>query len=144
MKYSLSDYTLSISHSYGSYVQNPITIGGQGSAIGSIEISVDGTLWSTKGYATGAWVHNKNLDRTGTVTISINQLSSSVSYFATICKLYYQNTSDKPMTLILKGRDQKLIASMGDCYIQKIPSQSFGESANDQSWTFTCGTVTFE
>ena len=145
MRYSLSRYILTIAIpaklGFGS---KTLSVGGEASYLDSITISFNNALWSTTGDATGSWVHTKNLDRTGTVTVSLSQLANNVSQFKTLCSTYFNAESDYDgLTLTLKDIDGNEIASCEDCYITKIPDQGFQSTAQQQSWTFTCGKITF-
>ena len=143
-KYSLSDYILSFT-SNDSIIDNifgSVSIGGEGSYLGSITIGGLPNLWDTTSFATGGWVHNKNLSRTGTVNITLNQLSDAVAKFIQLCNTYYTGDFDG-LTLSLTDRNGQLVAECIDCYIQKIPDQSFNESSSDQTWTFTSGKISF-
>lgn len=142
MKYSLANYILSIDADDAAIrsMFGAISIGGEGDAIGSISLSV-GEMWSTKGYATGAWVHEKSLDRHGTASVSINQLSPTVAKLIQLAKLYYGEDYNG-FTLTITDISGNKIATCTDCYITGIPQQSFGTSASDQTWSFTCGRIT--
>ena len=145
MKYSLANYILSVQpndESLRSLFSN-ISIGGEGSALDSISISVGDTLWETSSFATGAWVHDKNLARTGTVTISISQLSDRVAKFKQMCNVFFNGEYDG-FTLSLVDNQGVKVCTCIDCYITKIPDQSFGAKAANQSWSFTCGEITFD
>lgn len=144
MKYSLSDYKVSIKTKDPALysIFREITIGGEGSALDSITINTTNNLWDTTGFPTGGWVHNKNLSRVGTATISINQLSASVAKFKQLCNVYYGGDYEG-VTLSVTDADNNEVASCEDCFIQKIPEQAFGATAANQAWVFTCGKVTF-
>ena len=144
-RYSLANHILSITpnNSTLKWAFDTISIGGEGSYLDSISISLNGQLWSTTPFATGAWVHNKNLDKTGTVVLSLNQLSDEVKTFVTMAETYYADDYDG-FTLTLTTNEGELICTCVDCYIQNIPSQDYQSSAQNQSWTFTCGKITFK
>lgn len=143
-RYSLANHVLSIKPNDNQInnIFGTISIGGEGNYLESVSVSNENTLWSTTGYATGAWVHNKNLAKTGTVTISLNQLSDQVAKLITLCETYYGGDYEG-FTLTLTKNDNTKICTCIDCYISKIPTQSFGTSAANQSWVFTCGKITF-
>lgn len=151
MRYSLASHTIqfvSTNNEIKSLIGN-IRIGGEGNAVGSISVAIDSTLWTIKTYATGAWVHEKNLNRSGSVTMSISQLSPAIAKLITLCNMFYgpsNNASDKNdidgITInIMEGSKQLAICE--DCYPTKIPSQDFNETSSDQNWEFTCGRITF-
>ena len=145
MKYSLANYILSID-SNDSEIKNifgTITVGGEGDYLDSLTLSHESNIYSTTGYATGGWVHNKNLDRHGTATISINQLSDRVGRFIQLAKLAFSGDY-AGFTLSLSDIDGNKIATCVDCYITKIPDQSFNPQAQNQIWTFTCGQINYD
>lgn len=143
MKYSLADYILSIRpddsrlSAFGT-----LNIGGEGTAIGSISIAYDNSMWSTTSFATGGWVHDKNLSRTGTISIQISQLSDKVSKMMQFANIFYSGDYDG-FTITLSDSLGQQIATCVDCYFKQIPSQEFGDSAANQTWSLTSGKITF-
>lgn len=168
-RYSLADYTLTVQlpsetddkagifASSGLTDENrSFTIGGPGSLdnssftnsgsyVGNIVVSRSNDLFSTEGDATGSWVHNKNLDRTGTVRVDITQISDQVITLALITKAYESVQDDTPgLTITVNNAfTGENIAVCNDCYISKIPDFTFGATADRLSWSFTCGQVIF-
>lgn len=144
MKYSLANYILSIEPNDAQIKQifGVTTIGGEGSSVDSITLSNLTNIYDTTGYATGGWVHNKSLDRHGTATISINQLSDRVTRFIQLAKLSLSGDYDG-FTLSLTDIEGNKIATCVDCYIQNIPEQAFASTAANQTWTFTCGQINY-
>lgn len=146
-RYSLADHILTVTipaNLANEFGVNTLTIGGEGSYTSSISVSLSSQLWSTEGDASGSWAHNKNLNRTGTVTVQINQLSEKIAKFITLCNLYYKSNVDYDgLTLVVESVNNGTVATCTDCYIQGIPSQDFGASAANQQWTFTCGKIIF-
>lgn len=149
MRYSLADYTLSINipESLQSVFGKSFTIGGRDNATDSITVELDNDQWNTESYATGAYVHNKNYSRTGKVSISMSQLNEAISKLKRIAmKLYSGDYGGVTLSL-----DQAAIGTKNDgdvfiakdCYPVKIPNQEFGETSGKQTWTFTCGQITF-
>ena len=143
-RYSLADYILSIkpndptiNDSFGT-----ITIGGEGSYTDSLSLNPTENLYSTTGFSTGAWIHDKNLSRVGTATLNISQMSEQVRKFIMMAETFYAGDYDG-FTLTLSTNTGDKVATCVDCYIQKIPEQSFGRTASNQSWTFTCGKISF-
>lgn len=143
-RYSLSDYILSIEPNDQTIKSlfGTISIGGEGSYTDSIRLSRTNNMWSTDGYATGAWVHNKNMSRVGTATLSINQMSPSVAKFIKLANAFYGADYDG-FTLSLSDRSGTKVAECVDCYITTIPEQAFETSAGMQNWEFTCGQINF-
>lgn len=144
MRYSLADYMLSI-ESDDSTIKNmfgTITIGGEGSYLDSITLSTPTDVYTTTGYATGGWVHTKSLDRTGTVSLTINQMSSKISKLKQLANISL--TGDyEGFTLSLSDSSGNKVASCIDCYISNIPNQQFQSSAGTQTWEFTCGQINY-
>ena len=143
MKYSLSDYHMNVKTNDPALnsIFGEISIGGEGSAIDSIEVAIDGNLWDTTGFATGGYVQDKNLSRVGTATISLSQLSKYVNKFKQLCNAYYGGDYDG-LTITITDADNNEVAKCEDAMIQKIPTQAFGSKAAMQTWTFTCGKIT--
>ena len=144
MKYSLANYILSIDSNDSEIkrIFGTISIGGEGSYLDSLSLSNNSNIFETQGYATGGYVHTKNLDRHGTATITLNQLSDKVGRFIQLAKLSLSGDYDG-FTLSLTDSNGNKIATCIDCYIQKIPDQSFGSSAQTQTWVFTCGQINY-
>lgn len=146
MKYSLANYILTIKSNNvnaQAIFGNDISIGGEGSYVGSITFSRQTEMWSTSGFATGGWIHNKNLDRHGTVDVELSQLAPQVGRFIQLCNVYYASDYEG-FTLTLTDSEQNQIVECIDCYITKIPNQVFGESAASQTWSFTCGQINYK
>ena len=145
MKYSLANYVLSIkpNDEFINSTFGTISIGGEGSYLDTVTISTSNSLWSTDSYATGAWVHNKNLARNGSVTVTINQMSDAVAKLKQMCKTFYGGDYNG-FTLTLTNNNVENVATCIDCHISKIPDQTFGSSATNQSWEFVVGQITFE
>lgn len=146
MKYSLANYILTVKPNdtnAQAVFGNDISIGGEGNYVGSISLSRQTEMWSTSAFATGAWIHNKNLDRHGTVDIELSQLAPQVGRFIQLCNVYYASDYEG-FTLTLTDSEQNQIAECIDCYITKIPNQVFSETAGTQTWTFTCGQINYK
>lgn len=145
MKYSLANYILSIQPNDTTLktMFSNVSIGGEGSATDSITISLENQIWKTSAFATGAWVHDKNLARNGTADISISQLSDKVAKFKQMCNIFYNGEYDG-FTLSLVDNTGNKVCTCVDCYLTKIPNQEFKETASTQTWTFTCGEITFD
>ena len=145
MRYSLAKYTLTITppstaldmiEAFG----QSLTIGGEGSAVGSIDLRRNKEMFSIKSYATGGYAVDKDLSKVGTVSISLHQLSAEVQKFIKACNLYFNGDYDGCGITVMDGTT--LVASATDCFINQAPI-SFGESAADQTWSFVCGELDF-
>lgn len=154
-RYSLADYTVTIDFpGYGDLKGEKISIGGPGengygSCVGEIKVTRNKELWTTEGDPTGSWVHNKDLNRTGTVEINLRQVSDQIYKLMQICQAYEGATRN------VKGLEITVnpVGDFGfpiidfitceDCMITKIPDQDYRETAQEQTWIFTCGRVSF-
>lgn len=145
MKYSLADYILSVKFDDAALNQmfGDISIGGEGDAVGSIEISRTQNMWETETFSTGAWVHNKNLSKAGTAVLNISQLSNKVERLKMMFNIYY--TGDYGgCTLTLVDSYGNKVCTCTDSLIQTIPAQTFAETAGRQTWTFVVGAIDFD
>lgn len=145
MKYSLAKYSMTIS-TKDSILKNifgeSLSIGGQGSTTSSITIHQNNAPMSISTYATGGYVFNGSFDRSGSASIQINQVSDVVSKFKQLLKAYYQSDFE-PFTITVSDNEGNQVAECVDCALTSIPDQTLGESAENQTWTFECGRVTF-
>lgn len=160
MRYSLADYILSVkipddlrdvfmsATDTTDESSNRINIGGDGSYIGSIKTENNKEMFTTEGDATGSYIHNKSKDKTGKVTIDINQLSDVVLKLTRLVETYYSSdTVSDGLTLTISkatgsGNSQE-VCTCTDCYITKQPDGGWDETAKDMSWVFTCGRITY-
>ena len=155
-RYSLADYTCKITLPDNLYTNDGvslagkvITLGGpgktgiEGSFVGGITISRNNEMWSTSGDPTGSWTHSKSLNRTGSVDISLNQISNDVVLLNMIVAIYENDTYQNTGMSIKVFRNDTLVANCEDCYITKVPNQVYADTAADQTWSFTSGRVTF-
>lgn len=150
MIYDLTQYSLSIVPDDPELTQLVSVIGGMvvtsanGNGVDKIEVSLNTDQWSTKGYANGAWEHNKSYDRTGSASVSLSQLSEAISRFSKFCNLWYSGNYNGMTLSVTNNATGACVCICYDCYITKIPNQVFGESAGTQEWSFTCGFVDFQ
>ena len=146
MKYSLSKYIVGITlpneirTSLG-IDQDSISIGGSGTYLGEINVHRNNPMWQTNGTPTGGYTHNQSLDKTGTVSVTLNQLSDTVSKLKRIFNLFYTIDTQVGMTITVSDSYGNIIATATDCYIPDIPDQNFAETAGTQTWEFTAGVV---
>lgn len=149
--YSLSRYILSITTSnleYQKIIGANFTLGGTGEIadnfLNSITFSTNGTLYTVKGNARGSYVFDKSLDKTGTVTVNLNQLSEAVARFKQLAEYMYTHDDDSTLTMTLKaGESGEEIVTCTDCLIQSIPGQDFSSTSSDQTWTFVVGRINY-
>lgn len=158
--YSLSDYTLSVkvpealrdvfisgSSDTNDASDNTITIGGNDSYTGSIQVSLATPQWRTEGDSTGSWVHSKSLDRHGTLNVAINQVADKSLLLVKLFETYYSaDTTTEGLTITVQkmiGGEPKKICSCQDCYIPQMPNLQYQEQARTIEWQFTVGNITF-
>lgn len=142
MRYSLADYIVSITPPTAAQgIFSPIEIGGNGKYVGSINVSYSNNMYDVESYSTGAYVFNKNLSRTGTVSISLNQLCEEVALLKRMTSVLFDNDFDG-FTIAIRQRDNATVASCVDCYPSKIPDQAMENTAQMQSWQFVAGKIT--
>lgn len=133
-------------------IGGPGDISGPGSFLNSITVSRATDMWSTKGDATGSWVHEKSLDKHGTCVISLNQISDNIQRLINLCKAFESvaaQSNIKGLTITIyansgENATTKTVCVCNDCYISKTTDQVFGSESADQEWTFTCGQVIFQ
>lgn len=153
-RYSLADYIMTVRvPAIGNLAAEEISIGGpgengEGSCVGEIKVTRRTDMWTTEGDPTGSWVHNKNLDKTGTIELNIKQVSANVQKLMMICSAYESlNTKAAGLTITINpanddGATTDYITGV-DVFIQKIPDQDYSDTAKDQQWIFTCGQVKY-
>lgn len=147
MRYSLAEYLVTITiptDLASAFGTNSISIGGEKSYLDNISAAYSTSQWSIAGDDTGGYVHNKSLNRTGTVTLSLSQVSPQISKFKTLCNLFYNSTEDYDgLTITVSDLQGNVVCTCEDCMISGIPQQSFGSTAQPQNWTMNVGTLTF-
>lgn len=156
-RYSLTDYTVTITPPDGVDGLEQITIGGVGSAgnnntnlgtfLGSITVTRTNDAWNTDGDVTGSWVHNQNRSKVGTVAINIKQVSDDIvklHQLLTIMEASDTNTKGCTIEIENAADSNKKLFVCNDCYIVKMPEYVMGETAAVQTFTFTCGQVISE
>lgn len=144
-RYSLAETIISIksNDSQINSMFGTISIGGEGSTVGSINTSMNNdSMWSTEGFATGGWVHSKNLDRTGSISVDVNQLAPIVSKLKQLYNVFFSGEYDG-FTITVSNMSGQKICTGDDCYLKSMPAQNFASSASSQTWTFTCGKLTY-
>lgn len=160
-RYALTDYILSIQvptelqnfflgeNQTTNNKANVISIGGEGSYVGQISIgSQTEAQWITEGDATGSWVHSKSLNRVGTISVQINQVSDNVRKLIRLFQTYYSADAQvEGLTITISksnGTNNPTEVCEGtDCYLANRPEIAFGDTAQAQTWSFTCGKITF-
>ena len=165
-RYSLADCLVTIdfpgiTDGDRSIPQRTFTIGGPGdsneagSYMGEIKITRAVEAFTTEGDYTGSYVHNRNLNKTGTVELTIRQVSDKILQLLYIANAYEGallknfRSSGKGLTITVQvGSNyngvQDTFITCSDCMINKIPDQVYGETAATQDWTFTAGIIEYE
>lgn len=121
---------------------------GQGSFVGQIVVNRTQDLFTTTGDATGSWVHDKNLNKTGTITVDITQISDDIITLVQLCQIFESIQSNVPglelsINSVSSGVSTTMVTGK-DCLIQKLPELPLAETAGRLSWVFTCGQVIYE
>lgn len=160
MRYSLTDYILSVKipdelldvfatdTNDLEESSNHITIGGDGSYVGTIKVSMNKEQWTTEGDATGGYVHSKSKDKTGKVTVELNMLTDVVLKLTRLIETYdSSDTITNGLTLTVSkatsSGNSVEICNCVDCYLVKHPDGDWEDSAKNMSFDFTCGRITY-
>lgn len=122
-------------------IGGPGNNGQTGSFVGEITVERNTDTWTTEGDPTGSWVHNKSLNRTGSVAMQLRQVSDDVVRLQMLAQVFENGDFPGCKIEVFSGTDT--VARAEDCYITRIPSQVFGDSAAMQTWGWTAGRVTF-
>lgn len=163
-RYSLAQVSVGITFPHQTTAHR---FGGQGEMIGSITVSRKNDRFSAEGDATGGFVVNESLDKTGTLTISIKQFAPLVSTLTNLFNMYDDgfsydavevsgNTEEEEIaidTLSMEDtmRDTtsidlyymgKLIVSCKGCYLN-MPELPLEEENGTRDFTFECGEINF-
>ncbi len=159
-RYSLTDYIVTINiPAIENVPAKKFNIGGagntgDGSYLGEIKITRNVEAFTTEGDVTGSWVHNRNLNKTGTVELTIRQVADEVIKLILAANAYESVNNTSRAFRGQKGIDITVsipgyadlstpFITCTDCMINKIPDQIFGETAAMQTWIFTAGKITF-
>ena len=150
MKYSLANYILSIKipQELKAVFGEDFIVGGagdnqRGSYTTSIDVSRNQDLYTLKADATGSWVHEKNLNQSGTISVNLNQMAP---VGAKLTKLFYALSAysgNQEITMTICGNDSTPIITANDCVLANIPDLQLQSSVNDRTWTFNCGQVIY-
>lgn len=145
MRYSLANYICTITPTNPTLysIYGSIVIGGQGTETDSITASRSQSLFSTSDFATGGYVHNKNLSKVGNITVTLSQLSKNVSTLKNLINAYTDNDYSG-LSITISTNDGTEVVTGIDCMPTQIPQQEFRNSASNQSYGFTCGEVNFK
>lgn len=139
-RYSLSEVIVSFTSS-NSGDDFTFSLGGVGTFFGGVTIAWDTPLWSKEMDATGAGVLSRSYDMSGTVTLTINQMSTDVEIFNSLIMAYMKdpNGIEKPpmldITIQRVGEGSPMVkASM--CVLEKNPDLGYAEAAATREYGF--------
>ena len=157
-KFSLSNYSIrivfpkingdaagSIEYPDSGNIRNfpMVEIGGEGDYIGSASVARSTNIWTKETDATGAYVFNQNLDRSGEVSVDIKQVSDKVLNLYYYSTSIYENTNLQGGAYISIQRNGETIVECEDCFIEKVPNLPFQAAAQNLSWRFLSGRITY-
>ena len=146
-RYSLANYivTITINDSkVAAIFGDQLQIGGEGSYTDSISVGYSNSLYDIAADKTGSYVFNKNLDKSGTVSISLAQVSDKVAKLRTLFNLYVTSSEElDTFTITVSSETEGAIATCEDCLLAKMPNQEFDDASKSQTWEFVCGKITF-
>ena len=144
MIYSLANYKMTITSSDPTIKRvfgESLTIGGNGSQVGSFSVSDLQNQNSVQGYATGGYIYSKSYDRTASISVSLNQFSDEISKFKNLIKLYYSGDYGT-LTIVLTNNENEKIVEAVDCLPEGLPDLSLSADAGNQTWKFLVGIIT--
>lgn len=153
-RYSLSDYTFVITLPAGGITYGSTTLTGQlklggpgnnnnGSFLGDVSVTRKELTWNTSGDYTGSWVHSKNLNRTGTITLNINQVSDDSIRLYMLTNVYENNAAVTEGLAIEIIKDGQSVVKATDCMVTKPADLPIGGTAANLRWEFSCGKVEY-
>ena len=142
-RYSLADHLVKVTLP-ANVIVGGVNIGGMvlefggpgnnkqtGSFAGEISVERSSDTWTTEGDPTGSWVHNKNLNKTGTVSLQLRQVADDVIRLQMLAQVFENNDFPGCNIEVFNGSDT--VARAEDCYISRVPSQVFGDTAAMQT-----------
>lgn len=127
-----------------------LVFGGSGSYLESFEIDLTSDTWEVKGDYTGSWIHTMNGNRTGTCSVSLNQVSRNTKLLNTLVNLYYlksdingsfNNLLAFPTITLYNLQTNEAIVECTDCFLKRAPSRKYGTEAQNETWEFVCGQI---
>lgn len=144
MVYSLANYKVAISINDSilkTAFGDVLTVGGNGSQLESMSVDFNASIFSKQTYSTGGYVFDKSYDRSGSLSITLNQLSEEVGKFKNLINMYYAGDYET-LSIVLTNNENEKVIEMIDCLPSKIPTQQFQSSAQTQTWGFEVGRIT--
>lgn len=144
-RYNLAQVVINI----GRGGDTPIIFGGNKSMLGSITLSRANERFSAEGDATGGFIINENLDKTGEVTISIRQFAPLVNTLTNVFNSYddggdyaINTTNAGALTITVMYHGETVAVAKGA--FLNMSELGFEEEAGDRDFTFVAGEVEFE
>ena len=90
--------------------------------------------------------NNKSLNKTGKITVELNQISEQTIDLYHLCKIYESLEGNYPgltLTINTNSEDSMPLATGNDAYVSKQPDYPMDETASNLTWEFTCGQVLY-
>lgn len=141
--YALVNYrlTITVPKSLQALFGQTIVIGGKGSFVQTFSVP-SRPLYTVQGDATGGYIHEKSINRSGNVSLTLNILAPQVKTLLKFANTYYnQNVSDEAFTMKLTNLQSTTLVTCNACLFADIPQSSFSASAPTQTWNFACGEI---
>lgn len=145
-RYCLANYilTVNVPESINLGISS-ISIGGEGSYLNNITVLMNKAAYEISTDDTGSWVYNKSLDKSGSISLTINQMSDKVAILKKLLLIYSKSDVDtEGLTLSLRDTANNTIFIAEDCMLGKLPEQVFSTTAGTQNWSFNSGRISFE
>ena len=152
-RYSLADHLVKVTLPAGVLVGGT-NIGGMvlefggpgnnaqtGSFMGEITVGRTNDTSTTERDPTGSWVHNKSLNKTGTVTMQLRQVADDIIRLQMLAQVFENGDFPGCKIEVFAGTDT--VARAEDCYIARVPSQVYGDTAAMQTWSWTAGRISY-
>jgi len=98
-----------------------------------ISIVRDNPAWEMVIGADGESTRVKSNDRSGTITLTLQQSSPSNDDLSTVA-LADETSNGGLLPLFIKDNLGTTVASAASAYIEQIPEASFGKTQNDRVW----------
>lgn len=138
-RYSLADHVVTFTAIQGANSGTDLftfEIGGQGSFLGSLNISWNADTWSQQMDATGSGSYSKNYDRSGTITLSLNQVSEKTILMDRLFQSYHLSDSDDIVYKVTISRGSKTLVEASYCVLKKLPEYVAEEEAGVRAYEF--------
>lgn len=98
--------------------------------------------WTTKAGAQGDVVRTKNLDRTGTVKVSLQQSSAANDLLSAQARIdELTNFGTQPVQI--QDLNGTTLVHATNAWVKKYPNVEFGKELSAREWVFECETLDF-